>query len=96
MIVERNTWRAKPGRRDELVEWAKELIKWEGLTARVLTYEFGDYDTVILDTEWESMEDRQKWREGRDYSRPGFLEFVSRLQDLRESGADHKLLRVHE
>jgi hypothetical protein len=95
MLVERNTWRAKPGRRDELVEWAKELIQWEGLTARVLTFEFGDYDTVLLEAEWDSKEERQKWREGRDYSRPGFLEFVNKLKDLRESGAVHELLRVH-
>ena len=96
MLVERNTFQAKPGLRDELIEWVKELIQWEDLTARVLTDEFGDYDTVILESEWDSMEDRQKWQESRDHSRPGFLEFVGKLQDLRESGADHKLLRVHE
>ena len=95
MLVERNTFQAKPGLRDELIEWVKELIEWEDLTARVLTCEFGDYDTVILESEWDSMEERQEWQDSRDYSRPGFLEFVGKLKDLRASGTDHELLRVH-
>lgn len=94
MLVEQNRFQARPGLRDELVEWVKELIQWEDLNARVLTYEYGDYDTVILETEWESMEARQKWQESRDHSRPGFLDFVHKLKDLREAGTGHDLLRV--
>ena len=94
MIIDRTTFQAKPGLRHELIKWVKELIQWEGFaTARVFTSEFGDYDRVTLWVEWDTMEDRQEWVDGQDPSRPGFLEFVGKLKDLREAGTNHELLR---
>ncbi len=95
MIVERWTWKAKPGRKSELIEWAKALVEREGLTARVYSTWFGSYNTVSMDAEFETDQDRLEYWAGIDWSQPEVIASLEKLHELMESENMHELLHVH-
>jgi hypothetical protein len=93
MIVERWTWKAKPGRRDQLIELVKHWVEHFGLTPRVCSHDWGNWDTVSSDLEFETDEGRQKFWAGVGGSE--HTETLKKMEDLIESGTTHELLRVH-
>ena len=96
MIVERWTWKAKVGRRDELIELAKAWVERYGLTGRVCTFEFGGtWNIVFVDVEFETMQDQQKFWDDYDWSRPEAIETLKKFQNLWEPDSTHELLVVH-
>jgi hypothetical protein len=87
MIVVRYTHTAKPGRRDELVELLKGWAKGAGVSGRVLTPGWVNWDKVQLEVEWEKEEDMDRFWADFDPSRLGVAELHEKLDDLRESGS---------
>ena len=95
MIVERWTWKVKPGCQDEMIKLLKALIEETGLTPRVWTFRFGPGDIVGSDIEFETEEDRQKWWREVDASKPKAAEFAKKHHDLIRASALRELVRVH-
>jgi len=97
MIIERFTWKVRHSRQqqEELIKSVKAMVEKAGWTTRTCTFMFGPSDIVILDLEFETEEDRQKFWASIDWSLPEMTEFVKKYADLAESGATHELLRVH-
>ena len=67
MIIIRNTFIAKPGMASKLAKQMKEAAALAGMPSRVLTDLTGDFNSVVLEFEAESLsefEKRMKEREG--------------------------------
>ena len=95
MIVERFTWKAKPGCKAEVVKLVKAMVEEAGITPRVCTFTWGPQSIVTSDIEFESEEDRIKyWKDDFDGSAPAYVEWHEKYPDLCES-YEHELLRVH-
>ncbi|NIO08026.1 MAG: hypothetical protein GTO40_08500 [Deltaproteobacteria bacterium] len=97
MIVERFTWKAKIGCRDEVVKLVKALAEEDGMTPRVCTYTYGSVSLVTSDFEFETEEDRIKYWKDFDWSAPAFTEWEKKYPNLIESyaGNHRELLQVH-
>ena len=93
MIVARNIWKVKHGCRDEFIELTKAALDEQGVPYRIYSFIFGPWDTVIVDSEYETEEDRLK--HSYDWSKPKISEWAKEHGDLVESGMIHELLRVH-
>jgi hypothetical protein len=96
MLVERYVWEAKPGRREGLVEWLQELVARDenkDLTTRVYTTEFGAWNRVALEVEYETEEARQQYWAGIEWTED-IIEFVKKLADLVEPGETRELLQL--
>jgi hypothetical protein len=87
MIVVRYTHTAKPGYRKELVELLKGWVEGAGVSGRVLTPGYANWDQIELEVEWERQEDMDKFWADYDRSRPGVAEFHKKIDGLRESGS---------
>jgi len=94
MIVQRFRNTVKVGCREEFVDLFKGWVEHNGVTGRVTTFKFGDQDTVSLDIEFETEEDRVKFWAEFDWSEPGNAQVLSKANDLRKS-LTVELLRVH-
>lgn len=93
MIVHRHLWKVKHGCRDEFIESTKAMLDEAGVAYRICSFIFGPYDTVIVDTEFETEEDRQRF--SWDWNKPIMAKWHERHYDLVESGVVNELLRVH-
>jgi hypothetical protein len=93
VIVSRHKWRVKHGCRDEFIELIKAALDEDGVPYRVCSFIYGDYDAVLVDTEYETEEDHLE--HSYDWSKPKISEWAAKLDDLVESGTVHELLRVH-
>ena len=94
-VVERWAWKAKEGCKDELVELTKAWVERHDLAARVYTFAFGDWDAVSADLDFETMEDREEFWHGVDWSQPEDAEVMKNSRALRESGVTVELLHLH-
>jgi len=94
MIAERITWKLKPGCKREAIEMLKSSSEPSGPVYRVYSFMFGgNGETVVLELEFETLEDRQKF--WADWSaQPESAEVAARFQELMETGGVHELLRV--
>jgi hypothetical protein len=95
MIIERWTWKAKFGCKDEVIKLVKAMVAEAGLTPRVSTYLFGPYEVVISELEFETEQDRQEFWDDFDRNKPHITEWHKRQRDLTESEIGHDLLCVH-
>ena len=95
MIVERWTWQAKVGCRDEVVKLVKAMVEEAGLTPRVCTYVYGPFQVVTSDLEFETMEDQKRFGDELDHSQPAFVEFHKKYADLVELTISREVLQVH-
>jgi hypothetical protein len=97
MIVVRYTHTAKPGKRNEIIELLKGWVEGAGVSGRVLTPGYANWDAVEIEVEWETEEDRRKFWAGYDSirSRPRVAEFHEKLSDLRESGSTRVQWQTH-
>jgi hypothetical protein len=97
MIVQRMTFVAGPGNRDEMVRILQELWKlWDHPPAyRIYLPITGPFDVIHQEIEFEDFEAREKfWTEGT--SLPGFAPLMEKWTDLRDIGATNELLRLVE
>ena len=94
MIIARYTWKAKSGCRAEVITLVKAMVERLGFTPRVCTYEWGSYDIVTSDLEFETMEDLDKFWKDLDRSQPAWVEWLKNYPDLVESHWS-ELLQVH-
>ena len=94
MIVRRFTHKAKVGRKSELVDVLKGWLEKSGLTGRVCSSYYG-WDTVSCDLEFETSEDLDKLWGNFDWNQPFAVEFLKKLDELRESGSTKETWRVH-
>jgi hypothetical protein len=85
MIVTRFTHSAKPGCREALVEVLKGWVEGSGVSGRVMTPGWADWDKVELVVEWESDEDIDKFWANYDSSQPWAADLHKRLDELRQS-----------
>jgi hypothetical protein len=89
MIVDRSVFQAKSGKADELVALFKEVgdkVTWaRNRTWRVLTDRSGPFDTVVLETEWESLGEWEK-NFAQMFSDPELRDILARSAPLVESG----------
>jgi hypothetical protein len=95
MIIERWTWVAKTGCRAEVIKLVKAMVTELGFTPRVCTYQFGSYNTVVSELEFESEEDIKKFWAGVDQSKPAWVEWHKRNVDLTVPHHTHERLWVH-
>ena len=95
MIVQRYTFKVKPGCKGDFIQLTKALVEESGRTPRVCSYTFGPYHTVISDLEFESEEDMRKYWDEVDWSGPQASEWLKKHNELIESGATVELLQVH-
>ena len=95
MIVHRWTWKTNPGCREEFIALSKAAFEAQGVTPRICSFIFGPYDTVLVEIEFQSEQDRQAFFDHIDWSKPETSEWGKRHDDLVESGTVNELLRVH-
>ena len=95
MIVRRYTHTAKPGHRTELVELLKGWVEGAGVSGRVLTPGYANWDRVQVEVDWETQEARDKYSADYDRSQPGVAEFHEKINDLRESGSTTVQWQTH-
>ena len=93
MIVDRVIRTAKPGCKYELIKVLKSWVEWSGVTGRVYTSNVS-YDTVILDIDFETEEDRRKFYDGLDWSQREMVEITTKINDLRASGMFWEILTL--
>ena len=96
MIVERYTWEAKPGRRDDAIEWCKKLAAREenaGLTIRIYATQFGVWNKVSMEVEYETEEARKAYWAGVEWTEE-LGEFVKTHHDMIGFGQTRELLRL--
>ena len=88
-VIERDVFQAKYGRGDELVslfQGARELMGEHGRSEyRVLTDIAGEFFTVVVEFEWESLGQMEAERDAT-FGDPRFQEWFSKMPDLVESG----------
>ena len=95
MVVHRWTWKVKPGCKKEFIELTKDALEEQGVTPRICSFIFGPYDTVLVEIEFETMQDRQAYFDSIDWSKPKISEWAKKHNGLIESGTVNELLRVH-
>ena len=93
MIVHRHTWNMKHGCRDEFIELIRAALGEQDVTFRVCSFIFGPWDTVVVDTEFGTLEEEQKF--SLDWSKPKLAEWGKKHDALVVSGPINELLRVH-
>jgi hypothetical protein len=93
MIVDRVMRTAKPGCKHELIKVLKSWVEWSGVTGRVYTSN-ASYDTVILDIDFDTEEDRREFYDGLDWSQREMVEVSEKLDDLRTSGMTWEILTL--
>ena len=87
MILVRDVFQAKYGRGDELValfKEAKEISEW-GVNQRLLTDLSGEFFTVVVESEVESLAEYERLRD-EDFTKPEFAEWFAHMVPLVESG----------
>jgi hypothetical protein len=87
MILVRDVFQAKYGSGDELValfKEASEMSYWGG-NQRLLTDLSGEFFTVVVETEVESLAEYERLRD-EEFSKPGFADWFARMVPLVESG----------
>ena len=94
MIVSRFTHTVKVGHKSELIELLKGWLDLAGLAGRVYSSRYA-WETVSIDVEFETDADEAKFAADYDFSQPEFAEWHKKLDELREPGTTHELLRVH-
>jgi hypothetical protein len=97
MIVERWTWQAKQGCREDLIGWCRKLREREenrGQTMRIYSTQFGTWNKVTLEHEHETEEARQQYWAGVEWTEE-LGEFVKTRDDMTESGQTRELLSLH-
>ena len=89
MIVERNIFQVKFGKGDEVVSIFKEvgqsMPQGTGRKSRLLTDRSGQFFTVVLETEWESLAEWEK-SFSEMFSDPAMGSLMARTTPLIESG----------
>jgi hypothetical protein len=95
MVIERWTWKAKFGCKDEVIKFVKAVVEEAGLTPRVCSYVFGPYEIVTSDLEFETEQDRQEFWDDFDGNKPNITEWHKKQRDLTESEISHDLLHMH-
>ena len=98
MIIQRFTWKVKPGCKNKFIDLTKALVQEAGLTPRVWSFVSEPSDIVGSDLEFETEQDRQTFWDKVDKSKPAWVEWQTKGGDLTESDvSDHtkELLRVH-
>ena len=94
MIVQRMTFKAKPGRLNEMIELFKVERERIGGTGRILSYLYGPRDVMVNVLAFETEQERQKfWDEWR--VQPEAVKFLEKFDELRESGGTSELMRQH-
>jgi hypothetical protein len=87
MYVIRETFTAKPGQASKLAKLFAEVMSSEGYPkTRVLTDFVGPFNTVVLETDVESLEEHG--RRMKEYmEKPGMRERMNGYTDLYQSGS---------
>lgn len=87
MIVIRDVFQARYGRGSDLVNHFKEArSQWDaGYGTRILTDLSGQFFTVVIETEVESLATWEQ-RTGEIFGQPGFGAWFGRMTELVESG----------
>ena len=95
MIVERMTFKEKPGRTAEAVKMLQDSWKWPGLpmiTHRIYRTISGKFDEIIQELEFEDFEARDKfWADV-----PWSPEFMEKWVALGDSGGSREFLTLVE
>ena len=94
MIVQRETFKVRPGHMSEFIELIKAEDERVGRTDRIYHVEWGARDTVIVEFEFETEEERQKFWDDRN-AQPEATEFGKRYNELRVSGGTSELLLLY-
>ena len=93
MIVERNTWKAKPGHVEDLMALVKSEASKEGMSYRVYTGMTGPANTVVVEFEFESLAAYEafwaKWR-----AKPETPSFLVKWGELDENEGSTELLTL--
>jgi quinol monooxygenase YgiN len=88
-VIEHDVFQAKYGRGDALVELfkgARTLMAEHGRSEyRILTDLSGEFFTVVVEFEWDSLAQLEAEREAT-FADPGFQEWFAKMPELIESG----------
>ena len=96
MLVERYTWEAKPGRRNDAIEWCKKLMAREenkDYTHRIYSTDFGTWNKVTLEVEYENEEHRQEYWAKVEWTEELGV-FIETHHDMLEPGQTRELLTL--
>jgi hypothetical protein len=102
MLVNRVTWIAKRGHKNELAEWFRHptVWEWKGIpeelrarAMRLYTPKTGAFDTVVLEIEFDNLEHYEKWWEaiGNYNATPERSAQMQRFLEITETGGTHEL-----
>lgn len=105
MIVNRVTWTAKRGHRNELVEWFKDpdVWEWEGIpeevrarATRLYTAHTGAFQSVVLELEFDDLTHYQEcWEAISNYNAtPERSASMQRFRELTATDGNHELFNL--
>ena len=93
MYINRRTFKVKPGAMEEAVKLAKYEIERSESNGIVYTAEFGPFDVMVVDFQFESLAEYQKgWSEWA--TTPEAVKFLEKWHTLVESGGTNELWLV--
>ena len=97
MIVERMTWKAKPGQENALVEAVKEAFAMHPAPhgRRILTPNVGPYNEVVVEIEYDDIsENAAYWEEW--FSKPEYPAFAEKWNKMVVSGGGSEIWNLVE
>jgi len=97
MIVQRNTFRVKPGKQPEIIEMMKAAHEMLGSRnrSRIYTSNIGPFQKIVNDIEFESLAQVAEYWEDW-WSREETPAFMEKWNQLIESGGGAEIWNVEE
>lgn len=95
MIVNRRTFVVKRGRFEEAVALFMAERERKGITGRIYVPETGSFDTIVMEQEYESLEEYEKDL-SEYFASPEAAQFLEKWYDLTETGGTNEIWRLVE
>ena len=90
MIVDRRMWTVKHGCMQEAVAFLKSFLEGSGLTLRVYTSRVGPDDTVVAETEHESLAEMESFYK-EWFGRPDIPALAEKWNAVTEAGGTREI-----
>ena len=93
MIVQRATWKAKPGHVEDLIALLKSESSKEGMSYRVYTTLSGSHETMVVEWEFESLAAQEAFWAKRS-AKPETPSFMVKWRELTENEGSTEFLTL--
>ena len=94
MIVSRRAFTVKKGRTAEVLEWLSERLS-PAHTRRICTSQFGTFDTLMVEEDFESLEELERtWAGWRTL--PEWGPFFEKWNELTDTGGTNEIWQLEQ